>query len=101
VSVQADGNLLASSEIKAILPDVLIEYLWKLVLNEKWYAYEKQSFVLKTGELGGRDIQDIYHTCSNSNSTDTHRVYGAKPVDCVLQVLHSQGDYQMQLCANI
>ena len=101
VSVPASGNLMVLPEIKVIVPDALIEYLWNLVLNGKWYASEKQSFMLQSGKLSGRDIQDIYHTCDNSNSPDIRRVYGVKPVDCALQVLHFGGDYQMQLCANI
>jgi len=101
MSVQANENLMASPEIKAILPGVLIEYLWKLVLNGKWNAYEKQSFMLQSGKLSGCDIQDIYHTCDNGDSPDIRRVYGVIPVDCVLQVVHFGSDYQMQLCANI
>ena len=99
--VRTDGNLLTSSEIEALLPGVLIEYLWNLVLNEKLCAYETQSLVLKSGKLSGRDIQDIYHVCDNGNSTDIRRVYGVEPVNCKLQVLKSKEDYQMQLCKTV
>jgi len=101
VAVQKGGHLLASSQARALLPDVLIEYLWKHVLNEGWCAFKEQFFVLKPGKLGGRGIQEIYHVCGNDGSTDVRRVYGVEPVECMLQVLHSQGDYQMQLCASL
>ena len=101
VPVSTNRDLMVSPEIKAILPDVLIEYLWQLVLNGKWTTSEKQSFMLQPGKLSGRDIQEIYHTCGNRNSQDVRRVYGVNSMNCVLQVLHSGDDYQMQLCENI
>ena len=101
VSVSGDGNFMASPEIEAILSDVLIEYLWKLVLNGKWNNCEEHSFMLQPGKLSGREVQDIYHTCGNSSSQDIRRVYGVMPVNCMVQVLHFGSDYQMQLCANI
>ena len=101
VSVPSNRSLITSPETKAILPDVLIEYLWKLVLNGKRDACEKQLFMLQSGKLSGRDIQDIYHICDHSNLPDIRRVYGVKPVNCMLQVIYSGNDYQMQLCATI
>ena len=101
VYVPSNRNLMASSETKAILPDVLIEYLWKLVLSGKWNVYEKQSFMLQSGKLSGWEVQDIYHICDNSNAPDIRRVYGVKPVNCVLQVLHSEFGFKMQLCERI
>ena len=101
VSVPANGSLMISPEIKAFLPDVLIEYLWKIVLNGKWKAYEKQSFILQSEKLSGRDVQDIYHMYDNNNSPDIRRVYGVKPVNCTLQVFDSGGCYKMQLYTNI
>ncbi len=100
-SVYNNGTLSVSPDIKAILPDVLIEYLWKLALSESWREYEEQLFILKTGELSGRNIQDIYHVCNYGDSMDTHRVYGVEPVNCKLQVLNSQNGYQMQLCGSV
>ena len=95
-----NDNLLVSPDIETILPEVLIEYLWKLVLCENWQNYERQIFILETGELSGRKIQNIYHIGDYDNSTDTRRVYGVEPVNCKLQVLNSPDGYQMKLCAN-
>lgn len=94
-------NLSVSPGIKFMLPDVLIEYLWKLALGDSWQTYESQLFILEPGELSGRKIQDIYHICNCNNSIDTRRVYGVEPVNCKLQVSNSKGNYQMQLCLNI
>lgn len=101
ISAHGNGNLSVSPDIKAILPEVLIEYLWKLVLREGWQDYEKQLFTLEAGELSGRNIQDIYHICDYSNLIDKHRVYGVEPINCKLQVLNSKGSYQMRLCENV
>lgn len=100
-SVYNNDTLSVSPDIKAILPDVLIEYLWKLVLSENWREYEEQLFILKAGELSGRNIQDIYHICNYGSSIDTRRVYGVEPVNCKLQILNSQDGYQMQLCRSV
>ena len=101
-SVYNNDTLSVSPNIKAILPDVLIEYLWKLVLSENWKECEEQLFILKAGELSGRNIQDIYHVCNyGSPSIDTRRVYGVEPVNCKLQILNFQNVYQMQLCRDV
>ena len=99
VSVSNNISVSVSRDIKALLPDVLIEYLWKLVLCRDLQNREQQTFVLKTGELGGQRIQDIRHVCDNGNLIDTRRVYGVEPVNCSLQVYPSQEGYRMKLCA--
>lgn len=93
-----NDNLLVSDEIKTILPDVLIGYLWKLVLCQEWRNYEEQLFILEVGELSGRGIQKIYHVGYNGNSMDIRRVYGVEPVACKLQVFNYCSTYKMQLC---
>ncbi|MFT4004712.1 MAG: hypothetical protein QM683_03305 [Lacrimispora sp.] len=98
--VCGNDNLSVSTGIRAILPDIMVNYLWELALCGDWQKYEKQSFVLEAGELSGRGIQDIYHVCDGTNSMDKRRVYGVEPVNCRLQVVNSQGSYQMQLCVN-
>lgn len=95
--VYGNDNLSVSADIKAILPDIMVDYLWKLALCEDWRNYEKQSFVLEAGKLSGRGIQNIYHVCDDGNSMDKRRVYGVEPVNCKLQVVSSQGNYQMKL----
>lgn len=100
-SVHNNDTLSVSPDIKAILPDVLIEYLWKLALSESWKEYEEQLFILKTGELSGQNIQDICHVCNYGDSMDTRRVYGVEPVNCTLQILNFQNGYQMQLCRDV
>lgn len=93
-------NLSVSTDIRAILPDIMVNYLWQLALCGDWQKYEKQSFVLEAGELSGWSIQDIYHVCDSGNSMDKRRVYGVDPINCKLQVVNSQGIYQMKLCMN-
>jgi len=95
--VYGNDSLSVSTDVKAILSDIMVNYLWKLVLCGDWRNYEKQSFVLETGKLSGRSIQKIYHVCDDCNSMDKRRVYGVEPVNCKLQVVNSQGNYQMKL----
>lgn len=98
----ADGirNVLVSPEVRALLPDVLIDYLWKLALCENWRGLAEQRFVLEAGELGGRDVQDILHAGGQRTAADTRRVYGVEPVDCTLLVLRAGSGHRMTLCAN-
>ena len=93
-----NDNLSVSADIETILPDVLIEYLWKLALCNNWQDYEQQIFILESGELSGRKTQDIYHVGDYGNSPDTRRVYGVEPVNCKLQVINSPNGYRMKLC---
>ena len=95
---ESDSTLFVPSYIEAYLPDVLIEYLWKLVLCKDWRNYNEQLLILETAKLGGRDVQDIYHVCGNCTASDTHRIFGIKPVDCQLQILGSPDSYEMQFC---
>ena len=95
----AHVELLVSPDTEIILPDILIEYLWKLALSEDWKNSEQQMFVLETMKLGRGMIQSICHTCNHDNLLDTRRVYGIEPVTCRLQVTNSPKGYQMRLCA--
>lgn len=98
VSVYENSRLSVSPDIKALLPEVLIAYLWKLALCEDWQGNEKILLTLKAEELSGRNIQAIYCTCDNGISIDKRRVYGVPPINCSLQIFYSYGSYQMQLC---
>ena len=92
------GNLSVQPEIQDLLPDALIEHLWKLALDKEWRSRDTQSFVLKSRSFCGRDIQDIFHIGDNDHSMVRSRVFGAKTVDCTLRIHNSQGNYQMRLC---
>ncbi|QAT60177.1 MULTISPECIES: hypothetical protein [Tissierellales] len=92
-----DINLIVSPDVKKILPDVLIEYLWKLVLSNERSTNESQSFALEVGELSGRNVQDILHAYNFGRSIGKHRVFGLEPVCCKLRVSRSQNGYQMSL----
>lgn len=99
VTAYAKDSLSVSPDIRAILPDIMIDYLWELALNSNWRRYESQTFELEAGELSGHVIQkNVYHTGYGSNPMDKRRVYGVDPVNCILQVVNSHGNYQMQLC---
>ncbi len=96
----ADVNLIVSSNVKKILPDAMIEYLWKLVLHKEWRTSESQSFVLEVGKLSGQNVQDIFHVYNFDSSIEKHRVFGLEPVNCKLQIWKSQNGYQMSLSEN-
>lgn len=96
----AAAHFTVSSGVKRILPKALIDYLWKLAVCENRQAYESQSFILEPRKLGGRNVQDIFHICDFDRSKEYRRVFGIEPVDCKLQVLNLQGNYQMLLSEN-
>ena len=80
-----------SPEVKALLPDVLIEYLSSLALADEFKAHAVQIFALSPAELGGRQIQHVFHA-------DTlKRIFGFQPLSCTLCVLNDVGSYQMVL----
>lgn len=84
-------NILVSPDVKVLLPDVLIDYLWKLALSDQYLEYAVQTFTLSPGELSGQSTQDIFHL-------DTlRRVFGVEPVSCKLRVVNSEDQYQMIL----
>ena len=86
-----ETNTVVSPEVNAILPDVLIEYLWGLALADEYRKCVIQTFTLAQGELGGRGIQNIFHL------DETRRVFGIDPVSCELYVINSDKNYQMIL----
>ena len=95
---QDNHSISVSTDIQAVLPDIMVKYLLELALREDRQTVEKQLFVLEAGELSGRSVQDIYHFCDNGNLSDRRRVYGIEPVNCKIQVIKSQNLCQMQLC---
>lgn len=90
-------NLSVSPGIKALLPDVLIDYLSKLVICEDRKNDERQLIILEAGELSGRSVQNIYHVCNEQGPIKARRVFGVAPVNCKLQVLYAHTHYQMEL----
>lgn len=92
------ANATVAPGVSKLLPDVLIEYLWKLVFFEEQCAGESQLLTLRARKLGGGDVQDIYCERNEGASRDCRRVFGVEPVNCRLQVLHTQGGAQMLLC---
>ena len=95
--MKSKAVLSVTADIKAIVPDVLIEYLWKLALNDSSPANEEQLFILETGELNGRKVQDIYHAVDYGDSIDMRRIYGVEPINCNIQICVSNNGFQMQL----
>ena len=98
-SIYARADLSVSPEIKSILPDVLVEYLWQMALGGNWQQHDQQLFVLESVELCGRKIQDIRHFCDDDIATDKRRIYGVEPICCRLQVQLSPEVCRMALCA--
>ena len=85
------ANTSVSSGVSALLPDVLIEYLWKLALSgENWKCLD-QTFLLNHCEMGGRHAQEICRLY------ETQRIFGVEPVHCKLHVLSSKNSRKMIL----
>lgn len=71
--VCGNDNLSVSPDIRATMPDIMVNYLCELTLGSDWQKYEKQPFIQEAGELSGRGIQDIYHVGDDSNLMDKRR----------------------------
>lgn len=84
-------NTSVSSNVRVLLSEALINYLWKLALSDENRQNTGQTFILEPAKLGGREVQDIFH------SDDCRRVFGVEPVRCKLRILNSNGGYQMTL----
>ena len=84
-------KVLESQGVRALLPNVLIEYLWKLVFSGKYCKCRIQTFTLSPGKLGGKGIQEIFHL------DEIRRVFGFEPVSCKLRVFGCGDDYKMVL----
>lgn len=88
-----------SPEVEALVPHVLIDYLWSLALDEAWARCEKQLFILQAGELGGRAVQDIAHVYDFAVPAEMHRVFGMEPLDEMLVVVRIADGHEMILYA--
>jgi hypothetical protein len=88
-------SLSVSSCVRSILPDVLVKYLWQLALSDEFRTCENQTFMLEPRELGGRDVQDIFHSYELSSFGEWRSVFGITPVKCKLRILNSEDGYQM------
>lgn len=76
----------------ALLPKVLLEYIWKLVAESD---VAKQIFVLTKKHTGCGDLQDILirrEQCSSWRS-----VFGYAPLNATIEVTRQGGDYAMAL----
>jgi len=85
------GNILIALDVKALLPEVLIDYICNLVWADGKMYDSEQAIELIPDMLSGRSIQSIFH------GGKRHRVFGFEPVNCKLHVIKSHNQYQMLL----
>lgn len=90
-------TLSVSSVVKSILPDALIEYLWKIVLGGDWGVGESRWLTVKANKLSGRDVLDILFEDGGGREREYRRVFGVDPLNCKLQVQHTPDSYEMLL----
>lgn len=84
-------NISVSPEVKAILPDVLIDWLCKLVISEEDRKNPVQTFALTLEKLGDYSVQNIRY------ADKLRRLFGFPPVTCNLQVRRCNNQYQMEM----
>jgi hypothetical protein len=82
-------NFSVSPEVKATLPDVLIDWLSKLAISEEDRNNPVQTFVLTLEKLGDYSIQNIRY------ADKLRRLVGFPPVTFNLQVRRCNNQYQM------
>lgn len=88
-------NRVVSPDVSALLPNVMIDYIWTLALPNESCAYGNQIFTLEPVQLGWQNIQEIH--CLDIR----RRVFGVEPIQCKIRVLKSEDSYQMSLVQNI
>ena len=86
-----EDNLLVSAEVRALLPDALIRYLYDLASSGGHCDCDEQTFALSPDELGGRSIQSIVY------GGERRRVFGFTPVRCYLCMMYAAGRWVLTL----
>ncbi|MFA7068147.1 MAG: hypothetical protein WC127_04125 [Acidaminococcaceae bacterium] len=85
-----------SLKVKKIFPKVLIDYLCQLLRTDLAISGSWHAFRLCKNQLGGNELQDIFHTGENKLSLK-HRIFGCKPVDAEIIVKCDGTGYHMSL----
>lgn len=85
----ATANISVAPEVKATLPDVLIDWLCKLAASEKDQQNPVEAFTLTLEKLGDYNIQNIRY------ADKLRRLFGFPPVNCSLKVRHCNNQYQI------
>ncbi|BAL00850.1 hypothetical protein OBV_36510 [Oscillibacter valericigenes Sjm18-20] len=90
------SNLSVSRQVNDMMPKVLIDYLFSLIKIDQEISGRRHIFRLGKDQLGGEEIQDIFHTGENK-AIAIHRVFGYKPVVADIIVICDGADYHMSL----
>ena len=80
-----------SPEVKSVLPDVLIEYLYSLICVEKTKPEEMYLFELTPRDINGNIAQNILHRNA------LRLVFGFIPVEVKISIRKVANLYQMQI----
>ncbi len=83
-----------------VLPMVLIDYLFGLVKADQNISGCRHVFRLVKDQLGGENIQNIFHIGEN-DAIAIHRVFGYKPVVAEIVVICDETSYYMSLSNNV
>ncbi|MVB11749.1 hypothetical protein CAFE_24740 [Caprobacter fermentans] len=90
------SNLSGSRQGNDRMPKVLIDYLFSLIKTDREISGCRHIFRLGKGQLGGEEIQDIFHTGENK-AIAIHRVFGYKPLTAEIIVICDGTNYYMSL----
>lgn len=71
----------ATAECQTLLPQVMVDYLWKLAAEN---APETQTFVLSGKDTGVGPLQEILHR--RPGHSEWFQVFGYEPVDAAIEV---------------
>lgn len=85
------ANITISPDVKALLPDVLIDWLCKLAATSEFQAVRTSMLVLTSSTLNGRNVQDIQYGGTQ------RRLFGFPPVTCKLQLLGTDHQPRMAI----
>lgn len=85
-----------SLKVKKLFPKVLIDYLCQLLRTDLEISGSRHTFRLCKNQLGGNELQDIFHTGENKISLK-HRIFGFTPVVAEIIVKYDGAGYRMSL----
>jgi hypothetical protein len=87
-----------TKEIAALLPSVVIEYLWKLSLSGS--PAQAQFFTLTPHRLGGQSLQHIEHIAVLPYHKANYRVFGFTPCNARITIQREENGLVMSLMSS-
>lgn len=81
-------------ELRVLLPQKVIDFLWKITLSDEHKDADQQTFILVPGRESG-DVQWIAHSYYRPNMRKWYHFPLTKPLQCSIAVNYDNTGYSM------